>query len=203
MIPIFLKGLTLGGSLIIAIGAQNAFVLSQGVRKKYNLIIPFICSISDAVLISIGVMGVGSIIASNPLLANSTAIGGALFLFWYGLKSLLSFFKSNTIDEGEKGPQSLKMAVITTLGITLLNPHVYIDTILLLGGISGQFDGAGKYVFGAGAITASFLWFFTLSLGGRFLSPLFKEPLAWKILDLLITAVMWSIAFSLVKPFFI
>ena len=201
MIEIYFKGLALGASLIIAIGAQNAFVLSQGVRKKYSIIIPLICSISDAVLISIGVLGVGKILASNELVSNIASIGGALFLGWYGMRSFRSFLKPGHLDESNEGPQSLKAAVLFTLAVTLLNPHVYIDTILLLGGISSQFEGNGRYVFGAGAVSASFLWFFTLSLSSRILSPVFKNPTAWKILDFTIALIMWFIAFSLIKKF--
>jgi L-lysine exporter family protein LysE/ArgO len=199
MLGIYLKGLALGASLIMAIGAQNAFVLSQGVRKKYIIIIPLICSTSDAVLISIGVLGVGQILATNEMVSNIASVGGALFLGWYGIKSFKSFLNPGHMDESHEGPQSLKAAVLFTLAVTLLNPHVYIDTILLLGGISSQFEGNGRYAFGAGAVTASFLWFFSLSLGGRILSPVFKNPLAWKILDLLIAGIMWFIAFTLIK----
>jgi L-lysine exporter family protein LysE/ArgO len=201
MLGIYLKGLALGASLIIAIGAQNAFVLSQGVRKKYNIIIPLICSISDAVLISVGVFGVGQILATQALISNVASIGGALFLSWYGIKSFRSFLQPGTMDKNDEGPQSFKSAVLFTLAITLLNPHVYIDTILLLGGISSQFEGNGKFIFGSGAISASFIWFFSLSLGAKFLSPIFKKPIAWKILDLMIALIMWYIAFTLVKQF--
>jgi len=202
MIGIYFKGLALGAGLIIAIGAQNAFVLTQGVRKKYNIIIPFICSLSDAVLISVGVLGVGRILASNQLVSTITSAGGAFFLGWYGFRSFRSFLNPEALDANEEGPQSLKAAVLFTLAVTLLNPHVYIDTILLLGGISSQFEGSHRYAFGAGAVTASFLWFFTLSLGGRILSPVFNNPKAWKVLDLLIAGIMWFIAFSLIRKLF-
>lgn len=199
MFAIYLKGLALGASLIIAIGAQNAFVFSQGVRRKYNVIIPLICSTSDAILIAVGVLGVGELLTSNQLISQIASVGGALFLGWYGLKSFRSFLKPSVLDETKEGPKSLKAAVLFTLAVTLLNPHVYIDTILLLGSISIQFEGNGRYAFGAGAVSASFLWFFSLSLGGKALSPLFKNPLAWKILDLMITAIMWFIAINLAK----
>lgn len=197
MINTYFQGLILGAGLIIAIGAQNAFVLSQGVRRKYNRIIPLICSTSDAVLISIGVLGVGNLMASNAVLSLSATIGGAAFLGWYGFRSFRSFLKPGKMDQKDDGPQNLKSAVLFTLAVTLLNPHVYIDTILLLGGISSQYKGSGKYLFGAGAISASFLWFFTLSLGGRFLTPFFKNPKAWKIMDLLITGIMLFMAVKL------
>ncbi len=199
MIWIYFKGLALGASLIIAIGAQNAFVLSQGVRKRYNIIIPLICAVCDGILISIGVLGVGSIMASNPLVSKITAIGGALFLGYYGYRSFKSFLKSEVLEEDNKGPSDLKSAVLVTLAVTLLNPHVYLDTILLLGGISSQYENHGRIFFGAGAISASFIWFFSLSFGGRLLSGFFKKPRAWKILDLSIALVMWFIAFSLIR----
>ncbi len=199
MFAIYLKGLALGASLIMAIGAQNAFVLSQGVRRKYNIIIPLICSTSDAILISVGILGVGELLASNQIVSQMASAGGALFLGWYGFKSFKLFLKPGVLDESGEGPQSLKAAVLITLAVTLLNPHVYIDTILLLGSISLQFEGNGRYAFGAGAVSASFLWFFSLSLGGKILSPVFKNPMAWKVLDLLITMIMWFIAFNLVK----
>lgn len=198
----YIQGFLLGAGLIIAIGAQNAFVLTQGVRGKYNRIIPLICSLSDAILISIGVLGVGNLMASNAILSITASIGGALFLGWYGLKSFISFLKKGKLDENGEGPQTLKAAVLFTLAVTLLNPHVYIDTILLLGGISSQYDGIGKYAFGAGAVTASFTWFFSLSLGGRFLSPVFRNPKAWKVMDLAITLIMWFMAWKLLVGLF-
>lgn len=197
MISAYIQGFLLGAGLIIAIGAQNAFVLSQGVRGQYNRIIPLICSLSDAILISIGVLGVGNLMASNEILSITASIGGALFLSWYGLKSFLSFLKKERLDHKKEGPQSLKAAILFTLAVTLLNPHVYIDTILLLGGISSQYAGTVKYAFGAGAVSASFAWFFSLSLGGRFLSPLFKNPKAWKVLDLVVAGIMWFMAWKL------
>ncbi len=185
--------------MIIAIGAQNAFVLSQGIRQKYNLIIPLICSLSDAVLISAGVLGVGGFFSSHPGLIKWASWGGAIFLTFYGIRSLISAFGKNSMDAEDSGPLSLKAAVITTLAVTLLNPHVYLDTVVLLGSISSSFPGSGRYLFGAGAVSASFIWFFLLSLGGRRLSPFFRKPVSWKILDLGIAVVMFFIAFSLFR----
>lgn len=202
MIHAYFEGLALGAGLIIAIGAQNAFVLTQGVRRRYNLIIPLICSTSDAILISIGVLGTGNLLASNYVLSAAASLGGAVFLGWYGLKSFLSFLKTGSLDREKDGPQSLKAAVLFTLAVTLLNPHVYIDTILLIGGISSGYEGSLKYLFGAGAVSASVLWFFSLSLGGRFLTPLFSSTKAWKVLDLLVTAIMWFMAGKLAAGFF-
>ena len=196
---IFLKGFATGGGLIIAIGAQNAFVLSQGVKRNHTIFIPLICALCDALLIAIGVAGVGTLIAANSYLSFFAGIGGALFLFFYGLGAFKSAFKSESLTTGDAFFEtSLKKAVSTTLAVTLLNPHVYIDTIILLGSIAGQFQGHGPVYFGAGAILASFIWFFSLSLGGKLLSPLFARPVAWRILDTLVGIIMWAIALSIV-----
>ena len=198
LIP-YLQGLAAGAGLIIAIGAQNAFVLSQGIRGRFNFITPLICSLSDAVLISAGVLGVGGFFSVNPGLIKWASWGGASFLTYYGLRSLVSAFSKNELSAENSGPATLGSAVLATLAVTLLNPHVYLDTIVLLGSISSSFPGYGRYFFGAGAVTASFLWFFILSFGGRKLSPFFKNPRSWKVLDILIAAVMFLIAFSLVR----
>ncbi|MCP3926818.1 MAG: amino acid transporter [Desulfobacterales bacterium] len=196
MLITFIKGLGVGSGLIIAIGAQNAFVLSQGVRKSHYLIIPAICSFCDAALIILGVSGVGTIVAMNPLLSNIAAFGGALFLFWYGLSSFRAAFKESSLEITDESKISLKAAILTTIGVTLLNPHVYLDTVVLVGSISAQFN--DKYIFGAGAASASFIWFFSLSLCGKKLAPLFKKPGAWKILDGFVGITMWWIAVTLI-----
>ncbi len=199
MLLTFLTGMGTGGGLIIAIGAQNAFVLSQGVRKNHVIMIPLICAVCDAVLVAVGVAGFGTFIASSKVLSQVAGIGGGLFLFCYGIGSFRSAFKGQTLPSNLKGETSLKAAVLTTLAVTLLNPHVYIDTILLLGSIAGQFQDPGHLVFGAGAVTASFIWFFCLSLGSRLLSPLFKKQLPWRILDTLVGVIMWAVGFSVLR----
>lgn len=199
MLLTFLTGMGTGGGLIIAIGAQNAFVLSQGVRKNHVILIPLICAVCDAVLVTIGVAGVGTYIASSNVLSQVAGIGGALFLFCYGISSFRSAVKGQQLDADQRGETSLKAAVLTTLAVTLLNPHVYIDTILLLGSIASQFQDPGHLVFGAGAATASFVWFFGLSLGSRLLAPLFKKELSWRILDTLVGIIMWAVAVSVLK----
>ncbi|RLB91102.1 MAG: amino acid transporter [Deltaproteobacteria bacterium] len=199
MLLTFLTGMGTGGGLIIAIGAQNAFVLSQGVRRNHVIVIPLICAVCDAVLVAIGVAGVGTYIASSKVLSQAAGIGGALFLFCYGISSFRSAFKGQQLDADQKGEASLKAAVLTTLAVTLLNPHVYIDTILLLGSIASQFQHPEHLVFGAGAATASFVWFFSLSLGSRLLVPFFKKQLSWRILDTLVGIIMWTVAFSVLQ----
>ena len=202
MIVPFIQGFGMGGGLIVAIGAQNAFVLSQGVRRSHTLIIPLICSLCDSILIMAGVAGVGTMVAANPLLMRIAAWGGAAFLFWYGLGAFRSALRGGKLESNDEPVRSLRSAVLTTLGLTLLNPHVYLDTIILLGSLSGQFAGNGRFVFGAGAMTASFIWFFSLSMGGRILAPLFRKRAAWQILDGIVCATMWFIAFSLLSDTF-
>jgi len=198
MLVQFVQGFGLGGGLIVAIGAQNAYVLSQAVRRNYLLIIPLICIVCDAVLIVAGVSGVGTIVASSPQLTGLATWGGAAFLFWYGARALHSALKGGHLEANQAAAPTLKTAVAATLAVTLLNPHVYLDTVILLGSVSGQYEQAGRILFAAGAISASILWFFSLSLGGRMLAPLFKRPLAWRVLDGLVCGVMWTIAVSLI-----
>lgn len=196
MIPFF-QGFGIGAGLIIAIGAQNSFVLAQGVRKQYIYLIPLICTLCDAVLICAGTAGVGTYVAANPEIRYYSALAGALFLFWYGLKSLYSAFFMTAQPEPDSVKTGVRSIILTTLAITLLNPHVYLDTVVLLGSISGQFQGTHRFIFALGACMASAVWFFSLSLGSSLLEPLFRRPFSWKILDISICCVMWSIAFSL------
>ena len=198
MIFAFLKGFGTSAGLIIAIGAQNAYVLSQGVRRNHHIPIALICSFFDALLITIGILGVGTAIASNPMLTKIAGWGGAAFLFWYGFGSFKSAFKGGALQTNGQENATLKKAVLTTLAVTLLNPHVYIDTIVLMGSISGQFSVPERPWFGFGAALASFSWFMLLSLGGKALAPFFKKEKAWRILDSTIGATMWVIALSLI-----
>lgn len=195
---IFFQGFAVGGGLIIAIGAQNAFVLSQGIRRRHYIVIPAICSICDALLIALGISGMGSLVAMNPGLTLATAWGGATLLFWYGLNSFRSMISPSTLTADTMGPDSVKGIILTTLGLTLLNPHVYLDTVVLIGSIGSRFPGYERILFGAGAAAASVIWFFSLSLGGKILAPLFQKPLSWKILDMVVGITMWAIAVSLV-----
>lgn len=194
----FLQGFAVSGGLIIAIGAQNAFVLSQGVRRNYPLTIALICACMDSVLIVLGISGTGRMVAANPLLGQIAAWGGALFLLCYGAIAFRSAWRGGTLEANGGEINSLGVVITTTLALTLLNPHVYLDTIVLLGGISGQFPADQRLMFGVGAILASFVWFFSLSLGAGLLAPLFRKPSAWRFLDGFVCLTMWSIAVSLV-----
>lgn len=196
----FFQGMGLGGGLIIAIGAQNAFVLSQGVRRNYPLQTAAVCSICDATLIFVGVSGFGALIASNPHLAQLAAWFGALFLFWYGSRSFRSALQGGKLEADAEQSLSRRKLLLTTLALTLLNPHVYLDTVVLVGSISGQLADSERYMFGAGAISASIIWFFCLSMGAGLLAPLFRKPVAWRCLDGFVCLTMWTIACSLLWP---
>ena len=197
----FFQGFTIGGGLITAIGAQNSFVLSQGVKRQFVFVVPLICALCDIVLIFAGAAGVGTIIASRPQITLYAAAFGAMFLFCYGLRSLISAFRPSTMGKSNLSCAKRGSIVLTTLAISLLNPHVYLDTIILLGSIGGQFGTPERYIFALGAGVASIVWFFSLSYFGTLLEPLFQNTLAWKILDVLICMIMWTIAYSL-WPFF-
>jgi L-lysine exporter family protein LysE/ArgO len=205
MLLIFLKGMALGGSLIIAIGLQNAFILRQGIKNRHIFASALTASLIDVMLIGAGVLGFGYLIEQQPDLIKWITWGGAAFLFIYGLKSFLSALKPSTMDkENAKGMGkcSMRESVLIIMGISLLNPHVYLDTVVLIGGLSASYaefyDGWGKYLFGCGAMLASFIWFFALGYGAKLLAPLFAKPRAWQILDILIGIIMWAIAVSLV-----
>jgi L-lysine exporter family protein LysE/ArgO len=195
----FLSGLGTGLGLIIAIGTQNAYVLKQGILRNHPFVIALICSVIDALLISAGVSGLGILITSSPILLNIAHYGGAAFLIYYGIKSFLAVFKTESLDIDLKEKSTgLKHTAMTVIALSLLNPHLYIDTCVLIGTIGAQFPEIERSYFTIGAISASFIWFFSLSYGAALLVPLFKKPVAWKILDFIIAIVMWSIAASLI-----
>jgi L-lysine exporter family protein LysE/ArgO len=192
ILPGFLTGL----SLIVAIGAQNAFVLRQGLLRKHVLVMVLICAISDATLIALGVLGLGALISALPWLLEVIRWVGVAFLVWYGSTSLRRFMKNESLKAAESGSGNLKQTVLTTLALTFLNPHVYLDTVIFIGGIANQF-GDQKWYFAIGAVTASVIWFFSLGFGASKASVLMSKPAFWKILDIFIAAVMYSLAITL------
>jgi L-lysine exporter family protein LysE/ArgO len=198
--PAFISGAALGASLIIAIGAQNAFVLQQGLRREHVFVVAAICATVDAALISIGAAGFGALVSSSPALAAAAAWGGAIFLFGYGLRSFRAALRTDVleVDTPGAGGQSLRAVVAITLAVSLLNPHVYLDTVVLLGSVAARYPSGERAAFAVGAMTASFAWFFSLAYGARLLAPLFERPRAWQVLHLIIGAIMWWIAGSLV-----
>ncbi|MCW9034664.1 MAG: LysE/ArgO family amino acid transporter [Rhodospirillales bacterium] len=195
-----LKGFGLGAGLIIAIGAQNAYVLRQGILGQHVFIICTICAVSDMALIAIGAMGLGTVIANQPMLADIATWGGAIFLLWLSFQSFRNAAKPHVLKEGEGAAGlTLKAAVTTTLALTFLNPHVYLDTVVLIGTIVGQYAFEQRIAFTIGAMTASIVWFYSLGYGARLLRPLFAKPTTWRWLDIIIGCIMAAIAISLIK----
>lgn len=194
----FLKGIGLGGSLIIAIGSQNAYLLRQALKREFVLTCIAICVICDVVLIGAGVAGMGTLIMQAPSLLFWIKIAGAAFLFWYGLRAARSaWHPSVMVANGNNTASDRNTVIAAMLAFSLLNPHVYLDTVVLLGSIGGQQAGNGRLYFALGAMLASVLWFSSLGLGARYLTPVFSKPSAWRILDGLIACVMWLLAISL------
>ena len=191
-------GFLLGASLIIAIGAQNAFVLRLGLARQHVLPVVLVCALSDAALIALGVAGLGALVEANRSLLTAVTAGGVLFLLVYGLIAFRRAWEgaSMRVADGEGG--TLRAALGTVLAFTFLNPHVYLDTVIVLGGLSAQYEGQDRFFYGLGAVTASFAWFFSLGYGARFLVPLFAKPRAWRVLDVAIGLVMCLIAWKLI-----
>ncbi|MGH6923384.1 MAG: LysE/ArgO family amino acid transporter [Propylenella sp.] len=191
-----LDGFLLGGGLIVAIGAQNAFVLRQGLKREFVFVVCLICSLSDGLLIAAGVAGLGTLVSRSQTALFVVTAGGAIFLFVYGARAFSRALRPATL-QAEGRASTLSAAVAACLAFTFLNPHVYLDTVLLLGSLSGRYAGALRTAYGIGAAVASFTWFFTLGYGARLLAPLFAEKRAWRILDIAIGVVMWWIAVRL------
>ncbi|WP_299743046.1 LysE/ArgO family amino acid transporter [uncultured Tateyamaria sp.] len=192
----FLPGFFLSLSLILAIGAQNAFVLRQGLRRLHVFWVCLTCATCDAVLIAAGVAGFGALAEAVPWFEPLMRYGGAAFLIWYGWRNARSAWKGGAVlDVAGENTQSLRAAILTVLALTWLNPHVYLDTVVLIGSISSQYP--DRLIFGVGAVLASFTFFFSLGYGARLLAPLFANPRAWQVLDGIIALTMWAIALKL------
>ncbi len=197
--PPFASGFAIGATLIIAIGAQNALVLRHGLRRHHVMTVTTICFAVDLLLIVVGVVGLGRLIAAWPSLTSIAAWGGAAFLAWYGLRAAKAAIRPGILIAGTEEPApAYGRTILATLAVSLLNPHVYLDTVILIGGIAAQYDEAPRRLFGAGAALASLIWFYSLGFGARLLAPLFASTLAWRLLDLTIAVVMWSIAAGLI-----
>ena len=197
MFPSLIAGFALGFSLILAIGAQNAFVLRQGLRREHVFALCLTCAVSDAILIAVGVAGFGSLAQFAPWFEPVMRYGGAMFLMWYALRSFRSALQGGAVMEVSEGKHTtLRAALLTVLVFTWLNPHVYLDTVVLIGSVSAQYD--NRLGFGLGAVFSSFVFFFSLGYGARILSPVFTRPRAWQVLDLCIGVVMLIIALKLV-----
>ena len=192
----FWAGLATGLALIVAIGSQNAFVLRCGIRREHVLPIVLFCAASDALLIAAGVGGAGALLRGNALLMDLTRYGGALFLGSYGLLAARRAWAGEHLQLEAQSSTSLGAALAACFAFTFLNPHVYLDTVILLGTVASQ-RGEGRWTFGFGAMLGSVLWFSALGFGARLLAPWFEKPIAWRILDSLIALVMLALALSL------
>lgn len=198
MLHTYLQGFAIGLSLIVAIGAQNAFVLKQGLKKQAVFWVCFVCALSDSILVVLGITGFSTVIQLYPELVGFAKWAGAVFLLWYGLQHAIQAFKSNqSLHASSQNEIQLSKIIIVCLALTWLNPHVYLDTVVLIGSISTQFEQTKLY-FALGVITASWFFFFSLGYGARVLIPVFANPKAWKVLDGVIALIMWSIAISLI-----
>ncbi len=195
-----LQGFGLGGGLIVAIGAQNAFVLRQGIERRHVFATAAICTLCDMTLILLGVGGMGSLVARQPALAAAASWGGAAFLLLYGIRSFRAAWKPGVLSpENAADPPSLRSTLWAALGFSLLNPHVYLDTVVLIGSVGARFAAEQRAGFAAGAMMASTTWFFGLAYGAVQLAPLFRRPAAWRVLDVAVGCTMWVIAATLIQ----
>ena len=193
----YLNGLLVAFGLIMAIGTQNAFVLAQSLRREHHLPVAAFCVVCDALLVAAGVFGLATILAQNPLLLSVARWGGAVFLLWYGTQALRRAFSKSSLEQtAGQTARSLKAVMLSALAVTLLNPHVYLDTVLLIGSLGAQQSVPGAYV--VGAASASLLWFFTLALGAAWLAPWLARPGTWRLLDLLVAVMMYTVAVQLI-----
>jgi L-lysine exporter family protein LysE/ArgO len=195
------QGFSSTAVLIVAIGAQNAFVLRQGLRREHIMVVVAVCALSDAVLINVGVWGMGTAAATHPALALGARVFGALYLVLYAWRSLQRAWSPQALAvDAAHRRTPLAQVLGTTFALTWLNPHVYLDTVLLLGSMASPFAGMERAAFAAGASLASAVWFTTLGWGARWLAPLFATPQAWRILDAGIALLMLGLAALLLRP---
>jgi L-lysine exporter family protein LysE/ArgO len=193
----YLNGLLVAGGLIMAIGTQNAFVLAQSLRREHHLPVAALCILCDALLVTAGVFGLATLLAQNPTLLAAARWGGAAFLLWYGSQALRRACSRQSLQQGDgTGLRSLRAVLLSALAVTLLNPHVYLDTVLLIGSLGAQQTEPGAYV--VGAASASLLWFTTLAVGAAWLAPWLARPATWRLLDLLVAIMMFSVAAQLI-----
>ncbi|GLE51075.1 putative amino-acid transporter [Mycobacterium montefiorense] len=184
-------------TLIAAIGAQNAFVLRQGIRREHVLPVVALCAVSDIALIAAGIAGVGALINAHPAAINVAKFGGALFLFCYGVLAARRSWRPSALQPSDAAPARLAEVLVTAAAFTFLNPHVYLDTVVLLGTLANEHQD-GRWLFGVGAVTASTVWFVSLGFGARRLTGLFATPMTWRILDGLIAVMMIGLGIAVI-----
>lgn len=201
---ILLQGFSLGATMIIPIGAQNAYVLNQGIKRNHHLTTATICSVMDVFFISLGIFGGGALLSQNETLLTVVTLGGIAFLTFYGWLSLRAALQHS--DQQESQPQKLargrRAVILGALAVTVLNPHLYLDTVVILGSIGGQFEGSDRLAFALGTMMASFVWFYGLSIGAAKLAPVLSKPKTKKIIDLIVATMMFIIAFALAKSLY-
>lgn len=197
MLSAALSGLVTGLALIIAIGAQNAFVLRQGLQRQHVGLLVAVCALSDALLIAAGIAGLGALFDRHPVLLAVARYGGAAFLLGYAFLAARRAWAGGQLTLEKTEPMALRSALLTALALTFLNPHVYLDTVVLLGALANQRPEHERWVFGGGAMLGSVLWFSALGYGARLLTPIFAKPTAWRVLDGLIAVVMASLGAAL------
>lgn len=197
MLLAYTTGFATGFALILAIGAQNAFVIRQGLARTHVFWLCLFCATSDAILVSVGVLGFGAIVETFPRLPQIMALAGAAFLITYAILRFHAAWTGDYTMQLSGQSASLAATIATAAAFTWLNPHVYLDTVGLIGAISTKFASPQHYVFGAGAITASFVFFFGLGYGARLLAPIMTSARAWRVLDIIIGLVMLALAAKL------
>ncbi|MGW8704696.1 LysE/ArgO family amino acid transporter [Brevundimonas sp. NPDC055814] len=202
ILPPLAKGFALSASLIVSIGAQNMFVLRQGVRREHVLPVVLFCAVADSVLVIAGVNGLGQLLAAVPGLSIALSLGGAAFLTWYAVGAFRRAMRSEALFIEDGASLSLGAALAATAAFTLLNPHVYIDTVMLMGAVGSSLPDSERLFFIIGASTFAAVWFASIGFGARFLAPLFARPLAWRVLDVVTGLMMTVIAAVLVRGVF-
>jgi L-lysine exporter family protein LysE/ArgO len=194
----YLNGLLIAAGLIIALGAQNAFVLAQSLRREHHLPVAVLCVLCDALLVTAGVFGLASLLAQNPTLLAIARWGGAAFLLWLGVQALRRALHPQALSQANQtDPRSRRAVLMTALAVTLLNPHVYLDTVLLIGSLGAQQAVPGAYALGAAS--ASLIWFFSLALGAAWLAPWLARPATWRLIDLAVALMMFAVAGQLLS----
>lgn len=192
----YFNGLLVTAGLIIAIGAQNAFVLAQSLRREHHIPVAALCILCDILLVSMGVFGLAAVLAENPVLLQITRWGGVGFLLFYGAIALRRAARPQALEQANGGARSLRSVLLAALAVTLLNPHVYLDTVLLIGSLGAQQPEPGAYTLGAAS--ASTIWFLILALGGAWLAPWLARPLTWRLIDLGVAGMMFAVAVQLI-----
>lgn len=198
MLSTYLTGLFIAAGLIIAIGAQNAFVLGQSLKREHHLSAAVLCMSCDAILIVAGTFGLGHLLQEHPLLLQITRWGGVIFLLGYAALALRRASKPAALSVATAPPRTRRAVILATLAVTLLNPHVYLDTVVLIGAIGAQQQQPG--IFALGAISGSILWFTALAMGGAWLAPWLSRPYTWKLIDIAVAIMMLAVAWRLARP---